>query len=622
MASPYFLVLSLRLLPCVHRSFKNIDDGGAAWFIFEAALVACGKVINQDGGLSMAHTPLGAAGASQGASIEAFPGDNIVTQPDMLSSCEALVALSAELTHQGMMMKGYPEDVILPREYHASKSKGIANLTLKEASEVITALKAGTMQLIEVLDDKQAKILISECAVVMGACPPVDSVHAAGRRLFANGTSDCKGLACKKPSKAVTKRKDKTSQEVPAPHPSPLSLFNDSGDFDSDSSTHPSNRPRPPAHEFKVVQLPKQWKVVKSKEVISLIPSNAQSGSEDGTTEKADSNYEDKAMSKKWKAKSEDKAPMRTKGEKEKVGKPKIIESSDDEMLGDATKCLCNGPPELKGVKERPKPHPVKPAVKPPVACENTDSTNKNTVSVNTELAAGATPDHAELDDRLPPWSKSPVLPSCMLTDHVVPTAGTPESVAPAPSNNVIPAPALSNDKLSGETVHALVQQRDLATKHYHDANVRQDTIQADDHMYGPCQGSHIELHYHHGFPHYLPPDYQHGYYDQHMHGPLPPHVPPPPHGPLPPCESQPPQPSYGSQPPCSFQPPHGSQPPQQYDENHHHGGGYQDGHYCNHDPREYCEDYWHPSSNPYYAGGGGYYHTYSPDYSDDQTDL
>lgn len=53
------------------------------------------------------------------------------------------------------MMEGYPEDMILPRKYHASKSKGIANLTLKKAGEVIAALKAGTMHLKKVSDSKQ-----------------------------------------------------------------------------------------------------------------------------------------------------------------------------------------------------------------------------------------------------------------------------------------------------------------------------------------------------------------------------------------------------------------------------------------------------------------------------------
>lgn len=39
-------------------------DAGAAHYGYEAALIACSKVINQDGSLGMAHTMPGAAGVS------------------------------------------------------------------------------------------------------------------------------------------------------------------------------------------------------------------------------------------------------------------------------------------------------------------------------------------------------------------------------------------------------------------------------------------------------------------------------------------------------------------------------------------------------------------------------
>ncbi|KAG2365061.1 hypothetical protein BDR07DRAFT_1374536 [Suillus spraguei] len=267
---------------------------------------------------------------------EAFPGDNNVTQPDMPSGHEASITLSdtiniakdrtrwikaeicrqlmtaslgskfllskkfpwntipVELTHQGMMMMGYPEDIILPGEYHASKSKGIANLTLKEAS-----FGQQTRHIL-------IQILISECPVVMGTYPPVDSIHAARHCLFTNRTSDHKKLAHEKPSKAITKRKGKTFQDASVFCDSPLTLSDDSGNSDSNGSTCLPNIPigRPPAHKFKVVQLPKQQKVMKPKEVMSLISSDAKSGSGNGTT-KANPNYKDKATSKKQKAKSE-----------------------------------------------------------------------------------------------------------------------------------------------------------------------------------------------------------------------------------------------------------------------------------------------------------------------------
>lgn len=57
--------------------------------------------------------------------------------------------LAAELIRLGMMIVGYPEDVLLPGGFHttANRSKGISNLTLKEASAVAMALRAGTMRI-------------------------------------------------------------------------------------------------------------------------------------------------------------------------------------------------------------------------------------------------------------------------------------------------------------------------------------------------------------------------------------------------------------------------------------------------------------------------------------------
>lgn len=151
------------------------------------------------------------------------------------------------------------------------------------------------------------KILTSECPVVEGARPRMDSIHATGHHLFTNGTSDHKELAYEKPSKALTKGKGKIPQKTPAFRSSPISLSDDSDNSNSDVPPAPPIKPiRPPLfHEFKVMVLLKQQKkVTKVKEVISLISSDAQSGSEDGTA-KDNIDYEDKAASKKQKAKSE-----------------------------------------------------------------------------------------------------------------------------------------------------------------------------------------------------------------------------------------------------------------------------------------------------------------------------
>ncbi|KAG1790542.1 uncharacterized protein HD556DRAFT_1446064 [Suillus plorans] len=299
------------------KKIITVMDGGAVQFGFEVALVACGKVINQDGGLSLACTTPGAAGISSffrfasdlnilhshnsGSRVvqvynlsslviveEAFLGDNDVTEPDVNNECEASFALTDTINISKDGTRWIKAEI-------SCQLRGIA------------ALKVGTMRLKKVLDSLQGKILASECPVVEGAHPPVDSIHVTGHYLFTNGTSNHKGLACKKPSKALTKRKRKIPQKAPAFRPSPISL---SDDCDSDAPPAPPIKPigPPPFHEFKIVVLPKQQKKVKKiakvKEVISLISSDAQSGSEDDTA-KDNTNYEDKAASNKRQAKSE-----------------------------------------------------------------------------------------------------------------------------------------------------------------------------------------------------------------------------------------------------------------------------------------------------------------------------
>ncbi|KAG1838465.1 hypothetical protein F4604DRAFT_1537465, partial [Suillus subluteus] len=54
-----------------------------------------------------------------------------------------------------------------------------------------------------------AKLVTSEVPILVGAPPAGDSEHAAGRRLFANGQSDRRGLPRQKPSMATTRIKGK-----------------------------------------------------------------------------------------------------------------------------------------------------------------------------------------------------------------------------------------------------------------------------------------------------------------------------------------------------------------------------------------------------------------------------
>jgi hypothetical protein len=111
-----------------------------------------------------------------------------------------------------MIIRGYPEDVLLPGDFHTTSNKGITNLTLKETGILIAALKAGSMQVKRFPRLRKvcfnlsyyvhaysgsffiALLLTSEMPVLEGAPPAEDSAHRGARCLFANGQSDRLGL--------------------------------------------------------------------------------------------------------------------------------------------------------------------------------------------------------------------------------------------------------------------------------------------------------------------------------------------------------------------------------------------------------------------------------------------
>ncbi|KAG2737093.1 hypothetical protein P692DRAFT_20762580, partial [Suillus brevipes Sb2] len=103
--------------------------------------------------------------------------------------------LPAELICLGMIIRGYPEDVLLPGDFHTTSNKGITNLTLKETGILIAALKAGSMQVKRFPRLRKVSLLLtSEMPVLEGAPPAEDSAHRGARCLFANGQSDRLGL--------------------------------------------------------------------------------------------------------------------------------------------------------------------------------------------------------------------------------------------------------------------------------------------------------------------------------------------------------------------------------------------------------------------------------------------
>ncbi|KAG1818703.1 uncharacterized protein BJ212DRAFT_1479689 [Suillus subaureus] len=418
-----------------HKFGKKVSammDITAAHFGFEGALVTCGKVVNQDGSLSLAHTMPGAAGfwlmhckanddtiighlkaqvynlTSLGVVDEAFKDEAEIVQcnqseaPIIKETTKECLDISkngilwikqelgqqieklgsklsskrnfpwktlpAELIRLGMIIRGYPEDVLLPGNFHTTSNKGITNLTLKETGILIMALKAGLMQVKKVSKAMQAKLLTSKMPVLEGAPPTEDCTHRGGRHLFANGQSDRLGLPHAKPSAAATRMK-----KVPMKsHKSPI-ILSDDNNSDNDSSVQPILKP-PPSCEFKVVRLPKSQKKVKKdkkniikkivkKEVISLVSSevsNAHSGSEkpedDNKAKKTTLQASKKRVSPAEPPllKAGNLKSMKGKGKAcaEKSKQPSTVESSDDEeapnviarAIEQPSKCLHDGP--------------------------------------------------------------------------------------------------------------------------------------------------------------------------------------------------------------------------------------------------------------------------------------
>ncbi|KAG1788299.1 uncharacterized protein HD556DRAFT_1447895 [Suillus plorans] len=300
---------------------SGLMDSAAARYGFEAAFVACGKVVNQDGSLGLAHTTPGAEGfwksrcradedtiighlkasnlTSLGVVEEAFDEDSIgidanvrgasVPPSESLDiSKHGIKWIKDELHRQIDALGGkLTSNKIFPWKTLPSELTRIANLTLKETGIVIAALKAGTMSIKKIAEAKRAKVLTSECPVVEGAPPAADSVHTAGRRLFVNGKSDRLGALRLKQSTATSIVKGKTSKKASALPASTTSLADESDDEPS-------------------VSAPKKV----DKEVISLASSDTPSGSEDldENLEESvvlDSDYQDDVSSKKRKAKSE-----------------------------------------------------------------------------------------------------------------------------------------------------------------------------------------------------------------------------------------------------------------------------------------------------------------------------
>ncbi|KAG0694723.1 hypothetical protein DFH29DRAFT_1006069 [Suillus ampliporus] len=518
-----------------------------------------------------------------------------------------------------MVIKGYPEDVLLPGEFHMTANKGITNLTLKETGVVVVALKAGTMRIKKVSEAMQAKLLTSKIPILEGAPPAADCIHGGGRRLFANDKSDCLGLPHAKPSAAATRRKAPTSKkkEPMMSHASPISLSDNSSSDANPSPIRPILKP-PPSHEFKVVKLPKsqkkdEQKIIKKnikKEVISLMSSevsNARSGSEkpeDNDRTKSDSDYEgDSAASKKRKAKSE----VTLQALKKRV--PPSEASLPKEGLIQPAKRLHDGPTAQEDVKASEDLNDTDTAghgaiargtVEVPAGTEPAVAGQGAIAKVTAEAPTGKT-GHAD--------SVEPAAHVASNTLHADPVGTDPVTHAPSEDNTADP---IWQPELLIRTDHPPSLQPELpptlVAHHGYSEPIMDGEFNAKNHsmmwahdaevrpvMYDPRPRGSMPLCYGSGFTWYMQSEY--------CHDPRMPHPSQLPHGPQP----RPRQPPHGPQP---RQPSHRPQP--QYPH-----GGYHDAPYR--DPQDgyegYVKGYWHPPSGAYFGPGGRYEHGYRREY-------
>ncbi|KAG1786881.1 uncharacterized protein HD556DRAFT_1311169 [Suillus plorans] len=458
-------------------------DSAAARYGFEAAFVACGKVVNQDGSLGLAHTTPGAEGFWKSrcradedtiighlkARYKAFDEDSIgidanvrgasVPPSESLDiSKHGIKWIKDELHRQIDALGGkLTSNKIFPWKTLPSELTRIANLTLKETGIVIAALKAGTMSIKKIAEAKRAKVLTSECPVVEGAPPAADSVHTAGRRLFVNGKSDRLGALRLKQSTATSIVKGKTSKKASALPASTTSLADESDDEPSVSAPCPTG----------------QKKV--DKEVISLASSDTPSGSEDldENLEESvvlDSDYQDDVSSKKRKAKSEGASRA------SKRGHPK------------PAKRLLNG----SSAQE----HPV--TAVDPIVDNDVDAPDGSAVN---KAAAETRSSNADATNSLPtrPLPPSPTRHASvdLFPDNI---RRTESEMAAAPTDGDFNAES-----------HSMTRA--------HDADMRPG-------MYGPRPRGPMPSRYGQGFARYPPPEY---YHDSRMA-----HAPQPPHGPQP----------------------------------------------------------------------------------------
>ncbi|KAG1722591.1 uncharacterized protein EDB91DRAFT_1088075 [Suillus paluster] len=198
--------------------------------------------------------------------------------------------LCSDLDHQGFVIEGYLEDILMPGETCSTnaRSKGIDNLNKQEQIIFAEALKSGTLLLANSIMDHEGPSHLQPSAATTKVRKPT-SRQATPIALPIVVKDDS-------PTSAIVHRKNLVvSVEIPPAHK---------------ATAVPSNDIIPPAHPFKVVRPPKSKAIAVPSNVITLNESvKALSGSEGDDSEYDDlpqdgSDYEDGVQFRKCKAKT------------------------------------------------------------------------------------------------------------------------------------------------------------------------------------------------------------------------------------------------------------------------------------------------------------------------------